>query len=88
MKKSEAAEMIEAISEEMCITRIGHVPHAWITGGSAHNDDRLTAHVDDDDDIIVSDGNAVEPYRGDLTPAAIREYVSDWLHGLWQTDED
>jgi signal-transduction protein with cAMP-binding, CBS, and nucleotidyltransferase domain len=77
-----AAEIIEEISEEMCIEHLGYTPCIWFTGGSSHNDDRLTATIQDGK-IIVSDGNAVEPYTGALTGEAIREYVSGWLHTVW-----
>lgn len=86
MKKIEAAEMIEKISEEMCIEHLGYTPSTWYTGGSSHNDDRLVARIEDGE-IIVSDGNAVEPYTGALTGEAIREYVSGWLHTLTKLEE-
>jgi hypothetical protein len=77
----EAAEMIEKISEEICIKRLGYTPRIWYTSGSSHNDDRLTAIIEDGE-IIVSDGNATETYYGDLTEDAIREYVIDWLDAI------
>jgi hypothetical protein len=82
MKKIEAAEIIEEISEEMCIEHLGYTPCIWYTGGVAHNDDRLTATIQDGK-IIVSDGNAVEEYMGRRSEDAIRDFVSDWLHTLW-----
>jgi hypothetical protein len=82
MKKEKAAEIIEQISEKMCIEHLGYNPHTWYTGGSSHNDDRLTAKIDDGE-IIVSDGNAAEPYTGALTDEAMREFVADWLHTIW-----
>lgn len=82
MKKIEAAEIIEEISEEMCIEHLGYTPCIWFTGGPGHNDDRLTATIQDGK-IIVTDGNAIEEYMGRRSEDAIRDFVSDWLHTLW-----
>jgi hypothetical protein len=82
MKKIEAAEMIEEISEEMCIEHLGYTPCIWYTGGPGHNDDRLTATIKDGK-IIVTDGNAIEEYMDRRSEDAIRDFVSDWLHTLW-----
>jgi hypothetical protein len=82
MKKIEAAEMIEKISEEMCIEHLGYTPSTWYTGGPDHNDDRLVARIKDGK-IIVTDGNAIEEYMDRRSEDAIRDFVSDWLHTLW-----
>jgi len=87
LTKAEAAEFIQDESERQCIEHLGYTPHTWYTGGSDHNDDRLTAEVDEDRDIIVRDGNATETYTGRLTKDAIADYVSDWLENLWNQGE-
>jgi len=86
MTLTRAAEYIEARSEQQCITRMGHTPAVWYTGGSSHNDDRLVAIVDGAD-IRVSDGICTETYTGPRTRRAIDAYVRDWLAALWEDDD-
>lgn len=72
------AQAIEDESQRQVIGRLGYTPGTWYTGGSGHNDYRLTAAVDGGE-IMVRDGAASEPYSGDGTAEDIESYVSDWL---------
>lgn len=77
------AEKIEAESERQCIAHLGGHPSVWLTGGSDHNDDRLTATVSESGAIEVTDGNAYDTYEGDGSDDDIRAYVADWLSSVW-----
>jgi len=85
-EKWEIADEIAAASEKMCIERIGYRPPVWYTGGSSHNDDRLTAKVLSDGEIYVSDGNATERYDGGMD--GVEGYVADWLSDVWDGAEN
>jgi hypothetical protein len=79
-----AAELISETSARLC--RVHHEMRPddpWCYGGPAHNDDRLTATVESDLTIRVTDGNAAETYSGPLGDAPIRAFVQDWLSDVW-----
>lgn len=76
-------ELCEAIvdeSERQVIARLGYNPgrNGWYYGGESHNDYRLRAEISDGR-VMVSDGNASEPYTGDPSAEDIASYVEDWL---------
>lgn len=75
---SRIATAIEDESRRQVIDRLGYTPTTWYTGGSEHNDYRLSASVDGGQ-IMVTYGSAREPYSGDGSDDNIESYVSDWL---------
>jgi hypothetical protein len=89
---TQAAKLIETYSAQLCREHYEMGPHdEWFHGGPDHNDDRLTATVQDDDSIEVSDGNTTQIYAGPtedsplraMHDTAIRAYVSEWLADVW-----
>ncbi|HZT71223.1 MAG TPA: hypothetical protein VFC10_15945 [Terriglobia bacterium] len=82
MTRTETAKAIERVSQEVCIQHLGYTPDTWYTGGTSHNDDRLTARVTAEG-IRVSDSGTTEIYDGPRTMKAVREYVADWLSMVW-----
>lgn len=80
MTKQETCDAIAAESERQVIERLGEDPAAWLTGGSQHNDYRLSAEIDDDGSIMVSDtSGGLESYRDEADMGNVRDFVTDWL---------
>ena len=75
------ATAIRAESVRLCIEHLGYAPPVWYYGGPDHNDDRLDADVDGDT-VIVTDGNAVKDYTGDMD--GVTEFVEEWLEANWE----
>lgn len=82
-----AVEAMEALcmeiadeSERQVVSRLGYDPgrDGWYYGGSSHNDYRLSAEISGGQ-IVVSDGNASEPYTGTASTDDIKTYVAEWL---------
>ena len=86
MTAKKIAELIEQISEELVIARLGHKPDCWYTGGSEHNDYRLFARTEHRDRIVVSDscgGSEIVAVSDLPDTVAIRAYVVEWLGTLF-----
>jgi hypothetical protein len=85
LSPEEACKRIERTSAVMCRAHYNmDFGGTWYTGGSSHNDDRLTAQINDRGEIKVTDnGQCLETYTGELTPDAIDAYVEDWLESVW-----
>lgn len=83
MDKQALCAAIERISEQQVIQRLGYHPVTWYTGGSQHNDYRLSAEVGEDGRIKVSDTSAASEYLDhaslDSDEREIADYVSAWL---------
>jgi len=78
------AEAIETESRNQCIEHLGYVPETWYTGGSSHNDDRLSAYPEKRGNVwtvVVNDGCTYEEFKGTLDQ--VPDFVSDWLSALW-----
>ena len=80
MTQQEICTAIAAESERQVIKRLGEGPGTWLTGGSQHNDYRLSAEIDDDGSIMVSDtSGGLESYRDEADMGNVQDFVTDWL---------
>ena len=87
MKALRLAKMVERISERLNDAHYFLSPGAtYYTGGSEHNCDCLTAVVDDDGTVNVSDhqGSSEDWDSAEYaTSKDVKRAVQEWLGNLW-----